>query len=79
MLNLQSNLISANKDVLCGMPVFIGTRVPVSVILERIAYGWTIDEVHEQFPDVEKEKISALLVEISKNLGGKSAKESDIR
>ena len=44
--------ISVDKDVLSGVPVFTGTRVPISAMLENLEAGVSLDEFVENFPTV---------------------------
>jgi len=63
--NLES-IIEAQEDVLSGAVVFKGTRVPVSLILEYIAKGWSIADLKEAYPTVKSEYIQTLLREYEK-------------
>jgi len=40
-----------------GKPVFKGTRVLVSDVLEMLSEGMTIDEILEEYPQLNKEMI----------------------
>ncbi|MEH3115245.1 DUF433 domain-containing protein [Pedobacter terrae] len=55
------NIISANTDVLGGLPVFTGTRVPVETLFFHIEKGITIDEFLEDFPSVSKIQVVNVL------------------
>ncbi|SFA38935.1 Uncharacterized conserved protein, DUF433 family [Pedobacter suwonensis] len=55
------NIISANTDVLGGLPVFTGTRVPVETLFFHIEKGITIDEFLEDFPSVSKIQVVSVL------------------
>lgn len=46
--------ISIDKDVMSGVPVFTGTRVPVSALLENLEAGVSLDEFLENFPTVTR-------------------------
>ena len=52
----QSSEIVSEKDVLSGTPVFRGTRVPVSVLLDNLEAGVALDEFLENFPTVTREQ-----------------------
>lgn len=55
------SIISTNKDVRNGAPVFKGTRVPVSFVLEHIALGWSLKDLKEIFPTVNLEHVKKLI------------------
>ncbi len=44
-----------------GKPVIKGTRIPVYSILELLANGWSLDEILENYPQLTKEDLTALL------------------
>lgn len=46
--------ITVDKDVLSGAPVFEGTRVPVSALLDNLEVGVSLDEFLENFPTVTR-------------------------
>lgn len=54
--------IHSNPEILFGKPVIKGTRVPVDLILEKLAYGETIEELLQAYPHVKKENIYACLM-----------------
>ena len=44
-----------------GKPVIRGTRIPVELILEKLAAGETIEHLLQAYPRIEREDISACL------------------
>jgi uncharacterized protein (DUF433 family) len=53
--------IESNPNKLYGKPVIKGTRIPVDLILEKLANGDTIEELIEAYPKISKEAIYACL------------------
>lgn len=53
--------ISVDPEILGGTPVFTGTRVPVSALLENLEVGVSLDEFLENFPSVSREQAVAVL------------------
>jgi len=49
--------ITVNPKICHGKPVFKGTRVLVSDVLDMLASGMTIDEILEEYPQLNKEMI----------------------
>ena len=41
--------ITVDKNVRFGRPVIKGTRVPVTVVLEELAAGMTVDEIVQEY------------------------------
>lgn len=46
--------ISIDHEIMSGAPVFTGTRVPVSALLENLEAGVSLDEFLENFPTVTR-------------------------
>ena len=54
-------LIETNPKVMFGKPVIKGTRIPVDLILERLANRNSFDEILESYPHITREDIDACL------------------
>ena len=57
----MATVVISNPNVLGGIPVFAGTRVPVESLFDYLKHGRTIDYFLEQFPTVTREQVEALL------------------
>ncbi|MCD6013226.1 MAG: hypothetical protein K0Q79_3088 [Flavipsychrobacter sp.] len=55
------SIITIDKDILGGQPVFTGTRVPVESLFDHLETGVSLDEFLDDFPTVSKEQAIALL------------------
>jgi uncharacterized protein (DUF433 family) len=53
--------IYINPEIRSGKPCVSGTRITVSDVLSYLASGMTIEEIIEDFPTLNKEKILATL------------------
>jgi uncharacterized protein (DUF433 family) len=60
MKNLE-NLIHSNPKIMFGKPVIKGTRVPVDLILEKLAAGETFAQLLRAYPHITMESIQACL------------------
>jgi uncharacterized protein (DUF433 family) len=56
-----TNIITSSPDVLGGVPVFAGTRVPVQNLLDCLEEGDSIDLFLYDFPTVKREQVVAVL------------------
>ena len=65
--------IEADENVRFGKPVIKGTRVPVDLILAKLAGGMTYEEVMVEF-EIKKEDILAVLKYASKHLADEEIK-----
>ena len=52
-------MISTDPAVMHGQAVIIGTRIPVSVILDSLAAGMTPEEITAEYPTVTGEGVRA--------------------
>ena len=48
--------VEINPEICGGKPVIKGTRIPVKIILELLANGWTIEDIKEEY-DLTAEQI----------------------
>src|SRR5437762_6113577 len=69
MLDAQAiaKLINRDPEIMGGMPVFRGTRVPIKTMFDHLEHGYTIEGFLEQFPSVQREQAVAVL-ELGKDL-----------
>jgi uncharacterized protein (DUF433 family) len=58
--------VSSDPEVLSGVLVFSGTRVPVATLLDNLAAGLTLDQFLDNFPTVTREQAIKVL-EFSKD------------
>ena len=56
------NRITINPDVMVGKPTIRGLRITVEQILKALAGGVTIQELLEDYPELEKDDIQAALL-----------------
>ena len=69
MLTISKEVaIAVDPDIMSGTPVFSGTRVPVSALLENLEAGITLDEFLENFPTVSREKAISVLEHFHESL-----------
>jgi uncharacterized protein (DUF433 family) len=62
---MQYGQISVDPEIMSGVPVFAGTRVPVQNLFNYIEGGDDLSEFLDDFPSVSKESALAVL-EIAK-------------
>jgi uncharacterized protein (DUF433 family) len=54
--------IESDPEKLYGKPVIIKTRIPVDLILEKLAAGDTFEDLIDAYPSITKDDISACLI-----------------
>lgn len=60
--------IVINPKIMLGKPVIKGTRLPVELIVEKIAYGETIEDLKRDYPFLTEDDIKAALLYAAKRL-----------
>jgi uncharacterized protein (DUF433 family) len=54
--------IETNPEKMYGKPVIAGTRIPVDLILEKLAAGDTIEDLMASYPKINENDIKACLL-----------------
>jgi uncharacterized protein (DUF433 family) len=60
--------IVVNPKIMLGKPVIKGTRLPVEIIVEKVVYGATIDDLPKDYPFLKRDDIRAALLYAAKRL-----------
>jgi len=64
---MNSTIIHSDPEILGGIPVFVGTRVPVQTLLDYLEAGDSLQEFVEDFPSVSRQQAIAAL-ELAKQM-----------
>jgi uncharacterized protein (DUF433 family) len=65
---MKQPLVSRKPNVMGGVAVFYGTRVPVQTLLDYLEAGESIDAFLEGFPSVTRAQVIAFLEEAKDRL-----------
>ena len=60
--------IVLDPKIMLGKPVIKGTRLTAEIIIEKIAYGETTEEILKDYPFITEEDIRATLLYAAKRL-----------
>ncbi len=63
-----NKVISRNKDILGGTPVFKGTRVPIKTLWDYLKSGDSLEVFLDDFPSVKRDQAIALIERAQKRL-----------
>ncbi|MCZ6633269.1 MAG: DUF433 domain-containing protein [bacterium] len=58
---MKTELILSNPQIMMGKPVIAGTRIPVELILEKLAAGESVEQILQAHPRLTQEGIQAAL------------------
>ena len=53
--------IETNPKVMLGKPVIKGTRIPVALVLNLLAHGYTLARVVETYPQLKEDDVRAAI------------------
>lgn len=53
---MSAAIIVRDPDILGGVPVFAGTRVPVRVLFENLADGHSLNDILDEYPTLKREQ-----------------------
>ena len=54
-------VVHSDPEIMGGVPVFVGTRVPVKTLYDYLEAGDSLNEFLESFPSVSREQAVAAL------------------
>lgn len=63
-MNWRNNIISDEK-IRFGKPTIKGTRLSVEFIIERLADGWTQEQLLENYPRLTREDLQAVFAYVA--------------
>jgi uncharacterized protein (DUF433 family) len=60
--------IVIDPKIMLGKPIIKGTRLPVDIIVEKIAYGETAQDLKKDYPFLKDDDIKAALLYAAKRV-----------
>lgn len=57
----EEERIVRDPRVMVGKPVVRGTRIPVELVLEQLAFNLDLDDLFGAYPELSREDVSACL------------------
>lgn len=58
-MNWRDHIVS-DPEILVGKPVVKGTRLSVELVLDRLADGWTAEDLFKSYPRLTPEALQAV-------------------
>lgn len=58
---INGELITIDPEIMGGVPVLAGTRVPIQALVDYLSEGDTVDTFVEDFPTVTREQATAVM------------------
>jgi uncharacterized protein (DUF433 family) len=59
----KPSVVHSDPEILSGIPVFVGSRVPFQNLMDYLEAGHALDEFLEDFPSVVRDQALAALEE----------------
>lgn len=66
--------VVTNPEILGGIPVIKGTRIPASLVFELLKRGYSIQILKEEYPSLTQKKLTAFLALMSDSFNDYSPK-----
>ena len=57
----QNSFVISDSEILGGVPVFVGTRVPVKNLFDFLRANYSVSEFLEDFPSVSRSQVEGVL------------------
>ena len=57
----KEQIITCDEEIISGMPVFAGTRVPVAILIDYLKAGDSLERFLDGFPTVTRAQAIAFL------------------
>jgi uncharacterized protein (DUF433 family) len=64
---ILKEIVSIRPDVMSGMPVFRGTRVPIEAVIVDLAGGSSLEEVLKDYPTLDRNDVELFLSALSQS------------
>ncbi|MBU6340940.1 MAG: DUF433 domain-containing protein [Bacteroidetes bacterium] len=58
---MQESIIVRDPKVMLGKPIIKGTRITVELVIRKIADGFSIQDILEAYPHLNREQVAAAL------------------
>ena len=68
--------IAVDPKIMLGKPVIKGTRLPVEIIIEKVAYGATTEDLRKDYPFLKEDDIRAALLYAAKRVANEEVYEA---
>jgi len=53
--------ITVDPNIMVGKPIIRGTRISVDLLMDRLADGWTIEDITASYPRVSRDDVLAAI------------------
>ena len=60
MIDWKKHIV-VDPTILVGKPIIKGSRIAVELILDRLADGWSIDDILTSYPNIRREDVQAAI------------------
>lgn len=53
--------ITVDPNILVGKPIIRGTRISVELLMDRLADGWSMEQILESYPHLTRDDVLAAI------------------
>ena len=69
---IAASVVHSDPEILGGVPVFVGTRVPFRNLIDYLEGGYSLEEFLDAFPSVSREQAIAALEAAHEAVSGRA-------
>lgn len=71
-MSVITRVLHSDPEILGGIPVFVGTRVPFRNLIDYLEGGYSLDEFLDSFPSVSRDQAVSALEAAHEALSGRA-------
>ncbi len=67
----MKHYITTDPEIMSGQPCIVGTRIPIARVLFLIKQGYSLKDVHEEYPHVPLQVLEGVFAELAEQVMNK--------
>jgi len=68
----MKHFITIDPDIMSGQPCIVGTRIPIARVLFLIKEGYSLKDVHEEYPHVPLKVLEGVFAELADQVSNRN-------
>ncbi len=68
----MKHYITTDPEIMSGQPCIVGTRIPIARVLYLITQGYSLKELHEEYPHVSEKVLKGVFAELAEQVKNKT-------
>jgi len=68
----MKHYITTDPEIMSGQACIVGTRIPIARVLFLITQGYSLKEMHEEYPHVSQKVLKGVFAELAEQVKNKN-------